>query len=254
MATVSYRSKAKAQRAEIPAGKREEIPPTKGDEIPPLESGNRLSRAAFERRYEAMSGLKKAELIEGVVHLPSPVSVDRHGEPQFELIILLGLYKWSRPGVRGADNATARLDLENEPQPDVSLFIDPPRGGQARISSDGFLGAAPELVAEIAPSSVNYDLHPRLEVYRRYGVREYLVWRVRDREIDWFELKRRKYVKMSLDENGFYRSEVFPGLWLDPAALIRGDAAAVRAALQRGLATPEHATFVAKLKQSKAKP
>jgi Uma2 family endonuclease len=237
MATVSYRSKAK----------------TPSEEIPPLESGDRLSRAEFERRYEAMPGLKKAELIEGVVHMPSPVSVDRHGEPQFELIIFLGLYKWATPGIRGADNATARLDLGNEPQPDVSLFIDPPRGGQARLSSDGFLEAAPEFVAEIASSSVSYDLHSKLEVYRRNRVREYLVWRVRDREIDWFILRRRKYVKLPLDEKGLYRSEIFPGLWLDPGALIRGDTTALQAALQRGLASPEHAAFVAKL-AAKAKP
>ena len=179
--------------------------------------------------------------------MPSPVRVDRHGEPQFELIILLGHYKWATPGVRGADNATARLDLDNEPQPDVSLFIDPPRGGQARISSDGYLVAAPELVAEIASSSVSYDLHAKLEVYRRNRVREYLVWRVQDREIDWFVLKRRKYVRLPLDKNGLYRSEVFPGLWLDPAALIRGDSTALQAALQRGLASPGHAAFVARL-------
>jgi Uma2 family endonuclease len=231
MATVTQRTKKKVAEAEIP----------------PLKAGDRLTRAEFERRYEAMPDLKKAELIEGVVYMPSPVSVDRHGEPQFDLIIFLGLYKWATPGVRGADNATARLDLDNEPQPDVSFFIDPARGGQARISSDGFLEAAPEFVAEIASTSVTYDLNTKLEVYRRNGVREYLVWRVRDREIDWFVLKRGKYVKMPLDKNGLYRSKVFPGLWLDPAALIRGDTATLQATLQRGLASREHAAFVAKL-------
>ncbi len=98
------------------------------------------------------------------------------------MIIWLGYYKWATPGVRGADNASARLDLDNEPQPDVCFFIDPARGGQARISSDDdYVEAAPELVAEVASSSVSYDLNTKLEVYRRNGVREYLVWRVRDR-------------------------------------------------------------------------
>ena len=163
---------------------------------PPLESGDRLSRAEFERRYEAMPGLKKAELIEGVVHVPSPVSVDRHGEPQFELIILLGHYKWATPGVRGADNATARLDLANEPQPDVSLFIDPPRGGQARLSSDGFLETAPNSSPKSHPAA-------SATIYTRISKSTAAIacvstwsWRVRDREIDWFILKRRKYVKL----------------------------------------------------------
>ena len=221
-------------------------PPDRDGEIPPLEPGDRLSRAEFERRYDAMPQLKKAELIEGVVYMPAPVSTDRHGEPHFELNGWLAFYKWATPGVRGANNATTRLDLDNEPQPDLSLFIDPARGGQARISSDGFLEAAPELVAEVASTSVSYDLHVKLEVYRRNGVCEYLVWRVRDRQIDWFVLKSRKYVRLPRDRSGLYRSKVFPGLWLDPAAMVRGDSATLQVALQCGLASREHAAFVAK--------
>jgi hypothetical protein len=44
------------------------------DFIPPLENGDWLSRGEFERRFNAMPGLKRAELIEGVVHLPSPIA------------------------------------------------------------------------------------------------------------------------------------------------------------------------------------
>jgi Uma2 family endonuclease len=215
--------------------------------IPPLENGDRLSREEFERRYDAMPGLKKAELIEGVVYVPSPVRIDQHAEPHFKLNTFLGLYTWATPGVRGADNGSARLDLVNMPQPDICLFIDPARGGQARISDDDYLEDAPELVAEVAASSASYDLTSKFDVYRRHGVREYLVWRVQDREIDWFELKRKRFLRLPLDESGLYRSKIFPGLWLDPAALIRGDTAALQAALQRGLASREHADFVARL-------
>jgi Uma2 family endonuclease len=218
------------------------------DGIPPLETGDRLSRAEFERRYDAMPNLKKAELIEGVVFVPSPVRLRRHGRPHFRLITWLGIYEGATPGVIGADNASTRLDLSNEPQPDAVLLIDPELGGQARISSDDYVQDAPELVAEVASSSVSHDLNTKFEVYRRNGVREYLVWRVRDGKIDWFGLKRRKYVRLPLDGNGLYRSKVFPGLWLDPVALVRGDFPAVQAALQRGLASPEHAAFVAQLK------
>ncbi len=216
-------------------------------EIPPLEQGDKLSRAEFERRYDAMPKLKKAELIEGEVLMPSPVCFNRHGRPHFHLITWLGTYEGATAGVIGADNSSTRLDVKNEPQPDAVLLIDPAKGGQARIAPDDYIEGAPELVAEVVSSSVSFDLHTKLEVYRRNGVREYVVWRVRDREIDWFVLKRRKYVKLPLDENGLYRSKVFPGLWLDPAALIRGDSATVQGALQRGLASREHAAFLAKL-------
>ena len=209
--------------------------------IPPLEPGDRLSRAEFERRYDAMPNLKKAELIEGVVYMPSPVRLRRHGRPHFDLITWLGNYKMATPGVIGADNASVRLDLDNEPQPDVVLFIDPASGGQARISSDDYLEEAPELVAEIAASSASYDLNTKLNVYRRNGVREYIVWRVLDRQIDWFVLREGEFVRLPLDDDGLYRSEVFPGLWLDPAALVRGDTEACRqlsSAVWPALSTP----------------
>ncbi len=215
--------------------------------VPPLENGDQLSRDEFERRFDAMPGLKKAELIEGVVYMPSPVRVDQHAASHFDLIGWLALYRFATPGVRGADNASIRLDLNNMPQPDACLFIDPSRGGRARISEDDYLELAPELVAEVAASSVSYDLTIKFDVYRRNDVGEYLVWRVQDRKIDWFQLKRKRFVRLPLDESGLYRSKVFPGLWLDPEALIRGDTAALQAALQRGLASPEHADFVARL-------
>ncbi len=221
--------------------------------IPPLEPGDRLSRAEFERRYDAMPNLKKAELIEGVVYMPSPVRVRRHGGPHFDLITWLGAYKVATPGVTGADNASVRLDLDNEPQPDVVFFIDPARGGQARITPDDYLEEAPELVAEIAASSASYDLNTKLNVYRRNGVREYIVWRVLDRQIDWFALREGEFVRLPLDDDGIYRSEVFPGLWLDPAALVRDDTQSVLTTLQLGLASREHIDFVARL-NSHAKP
>jgi Uma2 family endonuclease len=216
-------------------------------EIPPLEAGDRLTRAEFERRYEVMPQLKKAELIEGVVYIPSPVSLNRHGRPHAHLITWLGIYEFDTEGVIVADNATTRFDLDNEPQPDAVLFIDPAKGGQARISPDDYIEDAPELVAEVASSSASYDLNDKLKVYRRNGVCESIVWRVRERQIDWFVLKGGEYLRLPLDDSGVYRSEVFPGLWLDPAALVRGDKKTLKATIQRGLASPEHAAFVARL-------
>ena len=133
--------------------------PLPGDETPPLENGDRLTRAEFERRYEAMPHLKKAELIEGVVHMPSPTRHRRHGRPHGHLVTWLGVYEAATPGVEMSNNSTARLDLDNEPQPDALLLIDPARGGQARVSADDDIEAAPELVAEVAASSASIDLN-----------------------------------------------------------------------------------------------
>jgi len=215
--------------------------------VPPLENGDVLTRAEFERRYEAMPHLKKAELIEGVVYVPSPVRHRAHSHPHIHLTGWLVQYEAGTPGVEAGDNGTIRLDLDNEPQPDALLFIDPACGGQARIDADDYIEGAPELVAEVASSSASYDLHVKLRVYRRNGVREYIVWRVLEQELDWFVLRDGQYARLSVDAEGLLKSEVFPGLWLDPAALLRGDLATVLAVVQRGLASPEHAAFVARL-------
>jgi len=215
--------------------------------LPQLENGDRLTRDEFERRYEAMPHLKKAELIEGVVYVPSPVRYRHHGAPHALLIGWLAQYTAGTPGVAVSDNSTVRLDLDNEPQPDALLLIDPTCGGQTRFSLDDYIEGSPELVAEVASSSVSYDLHAKLHVYRRNGVREYLVWRVLEQAIDWFVLRAGQYEQLPVEANGWLRSTVFPGLWLDPAALVRSELATVLAIVQQGLGSPEHTTFVARL-------
>jgi Uma2 family endonuclease len=221
--------------------------PSPESAVPPLETGDRLSRAEFERRYMAMPDLKKAELIEGVVYVPSPARARRHGRPHAHIVTWLGNYESATPGVIVADNATVRLDLDNEPQPDALLLIDPDNDGQTQIAPDDYVEGAPELVAEVSASSASFDLNTKLHVYRRNGVKEYIVWRVLDRQIDWFVSREGDFVRLPLDDTRIYRSEVFPGLWLDPAALVRGVTPSVQTTLQRGMASQEHIDFVARL-------
>jgi Uma2 family endonuclease len=221
--------------------------------IPPLEPGDRLTRDEFERRYEAMPPGTKAELIERVVLVHSRKRFYGHGVPARHLNACMGVYQATTPGVTGANNATVRLDPDNEFQPDGLLLIDPALGGQARISVDDYIENAPELVAEISASTVSIDLNTKFHVYRRNQVREYIVWRVLDKEIDWFILRQGRFDRLLPGADGLLRSEVFPGLWLDADALVRGDLARVLAVVQRGVASPQHAAFVAKLQQNAGK-
>lgn len=210
--------------------------------IPPLESGDKLTRAEFERRYDAMPNLKKAELIEGVVYLASPLRIKSHGEPHGFIMTWLGVYKAATPGVGFADNPTVRLDADNEPQPDALLRIE--NGGQSRITENDYVEGAPELIVEIAASTASYDLHEKLKVYRRNQVQEYLVWRVYDNAFDWFKLDRGKYIQIEADAEGIIRSQVFPGLWLDKSALLERNLAQVLEVLQQGISTTEHQNFL----------
>ncbi|SKB12212.1 conserved hypothetical protein [Planktothrix sp. PCC 11201] len=212
--------------------------------IPLLENGDLLSRAEFERRYQSMPYVKKAELIEGIVYMASPLRFQPHAEPHANLIGWLWNYKIATPGVRLGDNPTVRLDLDNEPQPDVVLLIDPNCGGQSRFSNDGYIEGAPELVAEIAASTASIDLRDKKRIYRRNGVKEYLVWQVMEGRFDWFFLQDGEYISLTPDAKEIIHSRVFPGLWLSVSALLNGNMLEVIATLQTGLATPEHQQFL----------
>jgi Uma2 family endonuclease len=189
---------------------------------PQLQQGDVLARTEFERRYAAMPGLKKAELIEGIVYMASPVRADVHGIPHVDLATLLRVYATKHPGLIVADNATVRLDMLNEPQPDLLLMR---AGGQAHVDSDGYISSAPELVAEIAASTASYDLHQKKRTYQRAGVLEYLVWIADENRLIWWQLKDDEFVEISADQEGLITSANFPGLVIDSKALTSGNLA-----------------------------
>ena len=217
---------------------------THQSKIIPLENGDRLSRIEFERRYQAMPEPKKAELIEGRVYMASPVRMI-HGQPHAYIMGWLAVYHAATPGTQFADNTTVRLDTDNEPQPDALLRIE---GGQSQIDVDDYVRGAPELIVEIAASSASYDLIEKLQVYRRNGVQEYLVWQVSDRLFNWFRLRDGEYIKLQPDEQNTIKSEVFPGLWLAIDSLLNYDLAEVLKIVQQGLDTIEHQEFVKQIK------
>lgn len=214
--------------------------------IPPLENGDELNRTEFERRYDAMPQVKKAELIEGIVYMASPLRFKSHGKPHGYIIGWLATYDAATPGVELGDNATVRLDADNEPQPDALLRIEV---GGSRISEDDYVEGAPELIVEVAASSAAIDLHKKLKVYRRNRVQEYLVWRVYEQQFDWFRLREGEYIQLPANAEGIICSEVFPGLCLNKSALLNGNLAKVLEVVQEGLATAEHKTFVEQLSQ-----
>jgi Uma2 family endonuclease len=215
--------------------------------IPPLENGDRLTRQEFERRYQAMPKTTKAERIEGVVYVATALRFRSHGLPHANIMGWLWTYKVATPGVELGDTPTVRLDLDNDPQPDAVLLIEPALGGQARISEDDYIEGAPELVAEVAASSAAIDLGAKKQAYRRNGVQEYLVWQVYDRRIDWFSLQKGDYLPLATDADRVIRSRVFPGLWLAVDDLLAGNMTQVLATLQTGLSSAEHQAFLQRL-------
>ena len=187
-------------------------------------------------------------------HLPVRII---HGQPHALIMTWLGVYYAATPGTQFADNTTVRLDSDNEPQPDALLRIE---GGQSQIDVDDYVSGAPELIVEIAASSAAYDLQEKLQVYRRNGVQEYIVWQVptglrrfcetskarralSDKVIDWFCLKNGEYIKLRSDAAGIIKSEVFPGLWLAVTSLLEDDLAQVIQTVQQGVSTSEHKSF-----------
>ena len=223
---------------------------SKVDPIPKLENGDRVTREEFERRYHRMPSVKKAELIEGIVYVASPLRYQNHGQPHSDIMTWLGVYRATTPRVYSADNTTVRLDFDNEPQPDGLLRFDESVGGNSRISEDDYIEGAPELIVEIASSSASYDLYDKLQVYRRNGVREYLVWLVEDQEFRWYIWTEGTYQQLSPDESCLLKSPFFPGLWLDVSALLAGEIQQVLLVLNSGINSSEHQAFVEQLSKA----
>lgn len=217
------------------------------ESFPPLENGDRLTQTEFERRYIAATHINKAELIEGIVYVASPARYNQHGKPHSRVITWLGVYQAMTPGINLGVEPTVRLDLDNEPQPDAVLFIEPQAGGQTLLSSDDYIEGAPELLVEIAASSVAIDTGSKKQVYRRNGVLEYVIWESYENQIKWFYLVDGEYRSLSPDEDGIIRSRVFPGLWLAVEPLLNYQMMRVLEVLQTGLDSQEHREFIKKL-------
>lgn len=228
----------------LPASHRSPAP-----HLPPLESGDRLTRPEFERRYTAAPHIQKAELIEGVVYVASPLRFTPHAEPHSRLSTWIGTYVAYTPGTQSGIEPTVRLDLDNEPQPDIVLMVDEAAGGRARLTEDGYLEGTPELIVEIAASSASIDSGSKLQAYRRNGVLEYTIWQSFENRLDWYQLVEGEYRSLSADVDGVIRSRVFPGLWLAVEAVLNNQMPQVLDQLQAGLRSPEHQTFLQKLGQ-----
>ena len=224
--------------------------------VPPLENGDRLDAAEFRRRYEAMGPGVRAELVGGIVYvdMASPVKLRRHGKPLARVLGVIIAYEARTPGIEYGTDSTTRLDEDNEYQPDAFVFLPEAAGGRARIDADDYIDGAPELVIEVANSSVNIDMNDKFEAYRRVGVREYVVWRVAERAIDLFALDGDRYRRQEPDD-GVLKSGVFPGLWLDVAAMLQERTADVLDTLGRGIEAEKeaHAALVERLREASSR-
>lgn len=209
-----------------------------------LVNGERMKQPEFHRRYEASDEDDKWELIGGIVYMASPLR-RRHSGYDDEIGYLLGTYRRQTPGTEVLHNATTILDDESEPQPDLGLRILPEYGGQSRTTPDDYFEGAPELVVEIAHSRRDLAMHGKRDDYQRTGVIEYLVVCMEEQEVHWFHFPSGESIRPN--RQGISRSRVFPGLWLDVAALLRLDSAQLMGALQQGLASRAHAAFVKRL-------
>ncbi len=217
--------------------------------VPPLANGDQMTRAEFERRWEAMPQLKKAELVNGVVYMHAALRADQHGIPHARLMGWLMYYLALTPGLEVGDNTSDRIDEDNMPQADAYLRIPEKAGGRSRIDEDGYLRGGPELVAEVSASSTSIDLHQKLHLYRRAGVNEYIVWRVLDQAIDWFVIREGAY-ELQEPDAGIYKSTVFPGLWLDVQALLEGEIARVFDVVREGASGDEHEALLRTLREA----
>jgi len=220
--------------------------------LPPLENGDHLDQPTFHARYQAMPEDCRAELVGGIVYMASPQKVP-HSKAQHLLIRWLDEYAEATPGTDSLSNNTQILGPDSEPEPDGCLFITPECGGQVYVDDDDYLNGSPELIVEVSASTESIDLNRKKLDYQKAGVHEYVVLALRMGRVFWFVRQRGKYKEVPLPTDGIFRSRVFPGLWLDAEGMLGNHRQRVLAALRHGLATPEHAAFVAKLEKQAPK-
>lgn len=218
---------------------REQIEPLR------LAQGDRLSQAEFHRRYERRPDLNKAELIDGLVFLESPIRYRAHGRPHSEILHWLKSYSLATPGTIALGNVTLILDDRNELEPDCVLFLSPQFGGKCQPDPNDYLRGSPELVVEISASTTARDYGPKLAVYLKHQVQEVIIWRTENGILDWFLLNQAQYHLQKPGSDGLLRSRAFPGLFLHSPSLITGDLNAVLHYLQLGLNSPSHRDFPA---------
>lgn len=211
---------------------------------PLLCNGDRMTQAEFHRRYQAYPEGVQFELVGGTVYMASPLRRP-HARYEEELSFAFGLYRRATPGVELLPNATTILGEESEPQPDLALRILAEYGGRSRENEEEYVEGPPELLAEIAYSTRALAMNQKREDYERAGVAEYLVLCVEEQELHWFDFRSQRPLRPG--RAGLYRSRVFPGLWLDPRALLERDSARIVQVIQQGLASREHAAFARRL-------
>jgi Uma2 family endonuclease len=228
------------------------VRPSRNRILPPLENGDHLDQPTFHARYEAMPEDCRAELVGGIVYFAPPRRFP-HSRAQVLVSRWLGDYSEETPGTEALISNTQILGPDSEPEPDGCLFIRPEYGGQVHVDEDEYVSRAPELIVEVSSSAESIDLNRKKLDYQKAGVREYVVLALRTQQVFWFVRQRGKYREVALPADGIFRSRAFPGLWLDAEAILRSDCRRVLAALRQGLATPEHAAFVARLEKQASK-
>lgn len=217
------------------------------DDIPLLYAGDHLHQREFHRRYEAYPDpTARFELIGGIVYMMTPAGYD-HSKGDYRITGLVFQYERATRGVEGGQNVTVILGDTSEPQPDNVLMIRAEYGGLVRIrgKKTRYIVGAPELVFEIAHSSLSIDLHEKRRDYGGGGVLEYLVLDVERGVVHWFDLRTDEPLRIPAD--GIVRSRAFPGFWIDTRALMARDVNRLADCLDRGIASDEHSRFVAEL-------
>jgi len=215
---------------------------------PGLVTGERLTVDEFLRRWEELPDLKHAELIDGIAFVSSPVSLE-HSRLDMRIIWWLSHYACLTPGCDGGSNGTWLMS-GSVPQPDADLCILPSHGGQSGNKGPLAIGA-PELAVEICVTSSALDMGPKLALYQRAGVQEYITVEATGQRLIWRVLDNGAYVAQALPADGIVRSRIFPGLWLDVTAFWANDRAQMLTVLNAGVASEDHRLFVERLAATK---
>lgn len=151
-------------------------------------------------------------------------------------------YRRSTPCVESLGRVSIFLDPTTEIETTAAMWLTPGADDRPRWQR---CEGVPELLVEVTATVHNKVFRRRLRVYEQSEIHELLVVTGDPRDTALYARENGRFARVSPADDGSYRSRVFPGLWLDPSALFSDEWNEMAACLDRGMATEEHAAFVA---------
>lgn len=178
----------------------------------PIRLEQRAGPHSFEEFCRIVREDQKADLINGVIYMPSPENTDDN-ELFIWLVTLMNLFvRRKKLGQIYGSRVAFRLAEKHGPEPDIAFVR---TENMERVTRGGVEGPADLAIEIVSPDSVERDYYLKRELYELYRIPEYWIIDEMDQTVTLLRLKQAKYREVR-PQKGEMHSQVLTGFWLRP--------------------------------------